>query len=91
MKARGSLELNGIFMKLTDTYVQKKILSFQQSWNFVTMTTYEDHKGTLNKYGEVGIAPCILSDNNGIKITLSRAIEAIESLHRLNSTLLNDN
>lgn len=82
MKARGSLELNGIFMKLTDTYLQKNILSSQQSWNFVTMTTYEDHKGTLNKYREVGIVPCILSDNNGIKITLSRAIEAIESLHQ---------
>lgn len=46
------------------------------------MTTYEDHKGTLNKYREVRIVPCILSDKNGIKITLSRAIEAIESLHQ---------
>lgn len=75
-------------MKLTDTYVQKKILSFQQSWNFVTMTTYEDHKGTLNKYRELGIAPCILSNNNGIKITLSRAIEATESLHQTKQRII---
>lgn len=40
------------------------------------------HKGTLSKYGDVGIPACILSDNNGIKITLSRATEAIESLHQ---------
>jgi hypothetical protein len=50
------------------------------------------HKANLNKFKKIEITPCIISDNNGIKLDLNNKRNPRKYLNRwrLKNTLLND-
>jgi hypothetical protein len=50
------------------------------------------HKASLNKYKKTEITPCILSDNNSVKLELNnkRSSRKYSNTWGLNNTLFND-
>jgi hypothetical protein len=59
---------------------------------FPKLTIFLRHKANVNKFKKIEITPCIISDQNRIKLDLKnkRNCRKYSSTWRLNNTLLND-
>jgi hypothetical protein len=85
-------------MELTGVYRVFHLATAQYTFFSATHGTFLKidhtlgHKASLNRYNKIGITPCILSEQNAIKLELNnqRSIRKYANNWRLNNTLLND-